>query len=59
MGKLNQVILAIAVSVLFCLAWDAVSRHNQSEEAKQDYFPVIPVFKVQAGGHMTYTGIGK
>jgi len=59
MSKLNQVILAIIVSVLFCLAWDAVRRYPQGEEAKQQYFPVTPIFNVQVGGHMTYTEIGK
>lgn len=52
MSRLKQVILAIVVSSLFCLAWDAISRRHQEEEARQQYFPFTPAAKVQAGGHM-------
>ena len=59
MNRLSHVILAILLSVSFCIAWDALSRSRQEEEAKQQYFPISPVFNVQVGGHMTYTELGK
>ena len=59
MSRLNQVILAIVVSIIFCLVWDAAKQYPQTQEVQQQYFPVTPIFNVQVGGHMTYTEIGK